>query len=266
MWSMYPLATDSDDSAKAWMQKCFNNASYYRHIVVDCDMFHNHTDILCAGGTGVIHDYKAIILVFRGTTGTNEWNEEFDNLNIKTQFPGGGIVSKFYYNTFTSVFNGGMKDDFLTAKNAYPGYELWVTGYSLGGAMAALAATYISQMQYFDPNMIKLVTFGEMRIGDKTFADRVPTLVPYVYRVVHNKDNIPHIVTTDEGYWHHRNEIWYPNDMTDDDAGRIFIECDEQESYNCSNSIPNNTYVSGDHHTYFQYQFDCIKGLNLTDY
>ena len=52
-------------------------------------MFHNHTDILCAGGTGVIHDYKAIILVFRGTTGTNEWNEEFDNLNIKTQFPGG---------------------------------------------------------------------------------------------------------------------------------------------------------------------------------
>uniref|UniRef100_A0AC34PZN7 Fungal lipase-like domain-containing protein n=1 Tax=Panagrolaimus sp. JU765 TaxID=591449 RepID=A0AC34PZN7_9BILA len=124
---------------------------YYRHIVVDCNMFTNNiTDILCAGGTGVVHDYKAIILSFRGTQGGDQWNQEFDNLNMKVSFPGGGVVSKFYYNAFITVWNGGLKNDFLAAKNSFPGYELWVTGYSLGGAMAAMGATYISQMAYYD--------------------------------------------------------------------------------------------------------------------
>ena len=37
-----------------------------------------------------------------------------------------------------------MKGDFTSLLNSYPTYQVWVTGHSLGGAMAILAANYIT--------------------------------------------------------------------------------------------------------------------------
>jgi hypothetical protein len=44
----------------------------------------------------------------------------------KTNFVGGGTVNLYFYQAFLDIWNGGMRDDFLTLKNANPGFELWV--------------------------------------------------------------------------------------------------------------------------------------------
>lgn len=71
----------------------------------------------------------------------------------------------------------GMKDDLATLQSQHPGYELWVglitaalafgvsqgnafqiTGHSLGGAMASLAASHISYNKLFPVNKVPLRT------------------------------------------------------------------------------------------------------------
>lgn len=122
-------------------------------------------------------------------------------------FPGGGTVAKFWYNGFLILWNGGLRDAFFTAKNKYPTYELWVTGGSMGGCLASNAAAYISQMGFMDKSQIKMVSFGQTRVGDAVFAERYPNLVPYAYRVTHRNDIAPHLVPYEAGYRHFKNEV-----------------------------------------------------------
>lgn len=82
----------------------------------------------------------------------------------------GGKVSKYFGDAFTTLWNQGMKDDFLKLRNANPTYEVWVTGHSLGGAMASLAASYIVASGVVPSTDVKLVTFGQPRTGNKDFA------------------------------------------------------------------------------------------------
>ena len=77
----------------------------------------------------------------------------------------------------------------------------------MGGALAGMVAPYISQMGYFPAANIKMVSFGELRIGHLDFAERYESLVPYAYRVVHRNDFVPHSIPLESGYRHHKNEV-----------------------------------------------------------
>ena len=102
-----------------------------------------------------------------------------------------------------------MKDDFLTLKNANPDYELWVTGHSLGAAMACIAAATVSSYKYVPPEKIKLITYGEPRVGNSDYVTAVDTLVPYAFRIIHAHDLVPHLPPKGMlGYYHHKTEVW----------------------------------------------------------
>lgn len=253
LWPMGQIFGQSDPNG--YMSNCFNNSEWYDFVLTVCDMLGNNPNITCDGGFGVSHDEEAMIMVFRGTVGDQELNEENQDYNDTVTFPGGGTVAKFWYNGFLSLWNGGLNDMFFSAKAANPTYELWVTGMSMGGSLASEAAAYISQLGYLDPSLIKMISFGQTRIGHKDFADRYPTLVPFAYRVTHNHDIVPHIIPYSQGYRHHKNEIWYPNNMTDTDT---YVECDEPESETCADSIKKGNWTWADH-WYFGAYGTCQK-------
>lgn len=46
-----------------------------------------------------------------------------------------------------------------------------MTGHSLGGAIASLAASYMVGTKLVNQTMVKLLTFGQPRVGDWEFAD-----------------------------------------------------------------------------------------------
>jgi predicted lipase len=64
-----------------------------------------------------------------------------------------------------------------------------LTGHSLGGALAQLAAVELAQQGY----NISLMTFGSPRVGDGTFANIINSLVSQNFRVTHWRDPVVHV-------------------------------------------------------------------------
>ncbi|KAK6040416.1 triacylglycerol lipase [Cooperia oncophora] len=164
----------------------------------------------CTGYSAVSTDDKAIILSFRGTNKNSQLIMESEETMQKNHTPwvAGGLVSKYFSDGFLKIWKNGMKDDLTTLQSQHSGYELWITGHSLGAAMASLAASYIAHNKLFAANKIKLVTFGQPRTGDKDYAASVEKEVPYTFRVTHAHDIIPHLPLENmEGYYHHKTEV-----------------------------------------------------------
>jgi hypothetical protein len=75
---------------------------------------------------------------------------------------------------------------------------LYVTGHSLGGAMALLAAARLFRGDFADWHPEQLVrgvyTFGQPMVGNPKFADFVnSTFKEKIFRHVYNKDVVPHL-------------------------------------------------------------------------
>ncbi|KAK6054026.1 triacylglycerol lipase [Cooperia oncophora] len=159
------------------------------------------------------------------------------------------------------IWKNGMKDDLATLSSQHSGYELWITGHSLGGAMASLAASYIAHNKLFAADklpghievkifQIKLVTFGQPRTGDKDYAAAVEKEVPYAFRVTHSHDSVPHLPLENmEGYYHHKTEAFYKKGMA---VGAHYYVCyDMGESTFCSDGNLADTSIK-DHLHYFE--------------
>ncbi|PIO74991.1 triacylglycerol lipase [Teladorsagia circumcincta] len=123
-----------------------------------------------------------------------------------------------------------------------------VTGHSLGGAMASLAASYIVAAKLVPANNVELVTYGQPRTGNKDFAAAHDSQMAYSYRVTHWRDIVPHVPPEHlEGYRHHKSEAFYHNDMK---AGASFKVCDADEDKNCSDGLDITVSIP-DHLHYF---------------
>src|SRR4051794_30646287 len=75
----------------------------------------------------------------------------------------------------------GLLEDLLQTLSEYPDYELWVTGQSLGGTLASLAAGKLVKEFHVPEENLKLVTFGQPRTGDEEWAREMDNIVIYFY-------------------------------------------------------------------------------------
>jgi len=158
----------------------------------------------------------------------------------------------------------------------YPHYELWFTGHSLGGALAALAMAEVSSgsTAIWNPQRrMRLITFGQPRVGDEDWANAMDSLLPEsqnrTYRVTHKRDVVPHLPPHNyKNYTHHVNEVWYPKDMDD---GADYVTCEgENEPAACAATI-SHFYSVHDHTYYFEREVDdfgvagCVDDDSDTD-
>ena len=74
-----------------------------------------------------------------------------------------------------------------------------MNGYSLGGALASLAALDITDnLEQVD----SVYTFGCPRVGNSNFAAYYNSRVPNTFRVVNNRDTVAHMPWLTQGYRH----------------------------------------------------------------
>ncbi|PIO61477.1 triacylglycerol lipase [Teladorsagia circumcincta] len=163
------------------------------------------------------------------------------------------------------LWTAGMKEDFRALRVKYPEYEVWVTGHSLGGAMASLAASYIIAEEGVPSTSVKMVTFGQPRVGDYQYAKvhdtqtvswfgfhdilelvgeqalaapvtpKVRYEIAYSFRVTHWRDMVPHLPPKFfMGYYHHESEVFYHLNMA---AGARYTVCHGDESEECSDGL-----------------------------
>jgi len=98
----------------------------------------------------------------------------------------------------------------VKALNANPGADIYVTGHSLGGALAVLGA-YILQREGLPIRAV--YTFGQPRVGNSFWAAAYAALLgDRTFRVVNENDIVARSPGAVLGYRHSINEIFLPYD------------------------------------------------------
>jgi len=168
-------------------------------------------------------------------------------------YPGlrGATVHQGFYNAYLSI----ARQVNLAAKSLLANCQhchIYVTGHSLGGAIATLAA---ADLYSLSPDL-SVYTFGSPRVGDLAFASYFDKIIPDTFRVVHNQDLVPHIPQRFLGFRHVSREVWYYQE-----AGGSFKLCNGGEDDACSNSV--NLHVDEhsikDHALYLDQPMGCRR-------
>ncbi|KAJ7107014.1 Alpha/Beta hydrolase protein [Mycena epipterygia] len=194
-----------------------------------------------------------IVVSFRGSSSLAD---AITDINLfRVPFVSLGITKAFTVHAgFLAAYNNVAQDVLatVTAQHAkLPTYTVVVTGHSLGGAIAALAAPALKVA--LPTTSVKLYTFGQPRTGDANFAAYVETTlgVDNIFRAVHTFDGVPTMVPRVLGYEHHATQYWQfkdPGLFTAEDT--TVTKCAGEEDPACSDSILS-TGINAAHLFYF---------------
>ena len=205
---------------------------------------------LSSGFVAVSHSEKAIAIAFRGTQSYTQMLTEIICILTEppTDFEAGGKVQEYFLSVFNVIWNDLRQYVNEEIKNN-PSYKVWVTGHSLGAALASLASTLILYEGKTSRDNLMLYTFGQPRVGNYDYALAHDSLVPLSFRVTHYRDMIVHLPTCHTtvpgtpcialGDWpyHHGKEIYYGNEtMTKFSSYKTCEGLPHDEDLGCSNN------------------------------
>ncbi|RED63952.1 lipase family protein [Cohnella lupini] len=152
-------------------------------------------DILAESLTGVTERFGFIIqspeyaiIAFRGTSSTTDWVSDAMASQskykcVKNAGQSHRGISNIYYSARECVLKALR--EISTDKTLY------ITGHSLGGALATLCALDISTNTLFgNPGVY---TYGSPRVGDPTFAKTFNNRLRYSYRINNRFDVVTHL-------------------------------------------------------------------------
>jgi Lipase (class 3) len=159
----------------------------------------------------------------------------------QVKYPGysAGEVHSGFYEAY-SFLQEGLMAVMISMIDTYPNSSILVTGHSLGGAIALLAALDIKTYFEIPPENFTLYTFGQPRVGDKVFSDFVWSQLSSsnYYRVVHYDDMVPHVPPqAGTQYRHAGHEVWYPSRQFDGKFKVCINKAGLPENKSCSSSL-----------------------------
>lgn len=144
----------------------------------------------------IMYNDLAFILAFRGTS------SPMDALtDIKIKFVEGPNGKGKIHEGFKTGLDKIWNEVWNTMGRKRGKRTLWITGHSLGGALALTAAARLA----FEKNkkVDGLYTFGQPRVGDPVFTDACHNKFGNNYfRFVHNNDIVPRIPLRIMGFEH----------------------------------------------------------------
>ncbi len=122
-----------------------------------------------------------LVVVFCGTNDALDWITNFDAFMVSGPF---GRLHAGFNQAVESVWQQ-VTPQFASAK------EIYFVGHSLGGAMAAIAASQVMENASFS---VRLCTFGQPRCGDRRWGKAMSTQLGSRYlRVCNLGDPVPHV-------------------------------------------------------------------------
>ena len=161
-------------------KKDYSNLGYKDHKFIDIDGAQVH----------ICWDKTELVLCFRGTE-PDEFSDITADLNaIPDRAQIGGLV----HNGFQEEVNKVWAEILPYITKYGPNRKLFITGHSLGGAMATIAASRLNDQ------VTCLYTYGSPRVGSRGFVKRVTCMH---YRHVNNNDIVPKVPFAFLGYKHH---------------------------------------------------------------
>ena len=164
----------------------------------------------------VVQHEDYVVAAFRGTDELIDW---LDNVKASpTKGPLGNVHSGFYnalldiwvrqgmWDSIQQLRERGTDDSVETNDKVWlnglkkPKRSLWLTGHSLGGAMATLAAAWLAERKI---PFSGAYTFGQPRVGDDDFQVAFDTkLIKRFFRFQNNNDIVTRVPARLMGYEH----------------------------------------------------------------
>ena len=164
-----------------------------------------HSDIQV--GITINHEQKNLAVVFRGSESIKDWYYDLQILKHKYKDKI-WIHSGFYNQLHSDNIHLCIINKVRSILDEYPDYKVFVTGHSLGGALATLFG-YI--LAHEIDNFITVVSFASPRIGNyhwkKSFESKMNLKH---FRVTNNRDLIT--ATPTINYYHVGTDIKLYND------------------------------------------------------
>lgn len=202
-------------------------------------------DLSLLSYVGVDDDSKRVVVAFRGATDASNMIGSAAVLPVAYDAKiGCGDDCKVHaiYQGYYGTLRYYIRRQVIGALQWNPTYSVLVTGHSMGGAMAQLAATDLQTQidRYgFSPRpLVHLYTFGALRVGNKAYAAWAMNLLDNAphFHVTHARDPVPRMppLTGWLGFFHVPYEIYYPGDDT------TYRTCDDSltsEETNCINAV-----------------------------
>lgn len=139
----------------------------------------------------LVADSKKVILAFRGTEPDviEDW---ITDANIRWTSGPGGKVHRGFIHALTDVWNE-IEDELEKLRDNEQ--TIWITGHSLGGALATLAAASL-EFRNQPVNISGLYTFGSPRVGSREFASQFDNnCKTKTFRFVNNNDVVTRVPT-----------------------------------------------------------------------
>ena len=149
----------------------------------------------------VLRSDRDQLMVFRGTQTQAEWvsNIRSGQRRYPTDLaePQLGWVHNGFLTIATSQLRPNPAE--LADEVLDPGLPLYITGHSLGGALATIAAMDLAHRVPGLADRIRLYTYAAPRVGDPSFPESFRRLVPNAYRVANVADTVPVVPSTKMG-------------------------------------------------------------------
>jgi len=139
------------------------------------------------------------VLAFRGTEVTKKTDIVTDAKALKVRATEGGIHQGFA-GAYTSIMKEIKKE-----LEKLPGFPIYITGHSLGAALATVATQYLEKDVIEESKaplrdqIAACYTFGSPRVGDELFREKLKSPV---YRVVNTTDIVTVVPLLAMGYTH----------------------------------------------------------------
>jgi len=146
-----------------------------------------------------------LLVAFRGTQPDDlrDWMTDVDLKPV--QFPGGGQVHEGFFRALNLVWRDIVA---IIAAEQTEAQSLWITGHSLGAALATLATARFRLEQ--DKPVNGLYTFGSPRVGDREFAMRFNAdFRNRAFRYVNNNDVVTRVPMRQFDYSHVGTFLYY---------------------------------------------------------
>lgn len=180
---------------------------------------------------GFSNERQEIVVSFQGTDplSIKDWLDDIDIIKADLDFL--DVANAKVHSGFLACYFGHrdvVVPSIQALQRQYPNYTVWVTGHSLGGAQAIIAA--LDLVYTWKVQNLKAYTFGCPRVGNGPFALAFNKHVPENWRLTHERDPVPHVPPKFFGFHHPGTEVW------NHDNG--FKKCDGSgEDSSCSDSL-----------------------------
>lgn len=130
-----------------------------------------------------------VVAAFRGTESLPDWLTNLQAVKDPGPWENTAVHEGFQDAFLASALQIGE----IIGRNLQADHQVWLTGHSLGGALAVLLAATLLES---DLPVHGLYTFGAPRVGDRKFARTLNASLQGVaanWRVVNKDDLVPHV-------------------------------------------------------------------------